>query len=1476
MIPSFNELKDIAHNCPTLVDLLQCRSGDHPNKKAFIFLQDGENEEITLTYQELGRRSRAIAAQLQSMGMVGERALLLYPPGLDFLAAFFGCLYAGVVAVPAYPPHNQRNTPRIQAIIADAQAAIALTTSTLLPKVQSLIGDNYRFHWLATDSLEPGIETAWQAPFINQDSLVFLQYTSGSTGTPKGVMLSHSNLLHNAAVTYKFMEHSPESKFVSWLPVYHDMGLIGGILQPLYGGFPCILMSPATFLQRPYRWLQTISRYQGTTSGAPNFAYELCIDKIKPEQRATLDLSSWSVAFNGAEPIRQETLEKFAATFAECGFRPEAFYPCYGMAEATLMVSGVAKTSVPRCKTIDKIALSQNQVCESDANQDSQTFVSCGYSIPEQQIVIAHPENCTRCQPNEVGEIWITSPSVGKGYWHRSLETEQTFHAYLKDTGEGPFLRTGDLGFLDNSELFITGRAKDLIIIRGRNLYPQDIELTAEKSHPSLRLGSCAAFAVEVDNEERLVVVQELEFRAKPNYEEVISNLRQAIAEEHEIQVYAVVLIKPGTISKTSSGKIQRRATRAAFLANSLDIVASNIRTNAAVGVNGFAAPRNPIEEMLGTIWAEVLKLKQVGIDKNFFELGGDSLLATQLISRIRDTFRIEIDLRTLFEFPTVASFSDRLQKIQQTQLGLPSQPLSVTSRSTELPLSLAQARLWFLDQLESNNYAYNLPVAVQLTGHLNISALEQSFNEIIHRHEALRTTFAMGTNEPIQVIRPQQIITISVVDLRDLGDSEQQAQVQQLALEEAKRPFNLATGPLLRITLLQLNNTENVLLLTMHHIIADGWSMGVLVKELTTFYESFVNGKQPQLPKLSIQYADFAIWQREWLQTAALETQLAYWKQQLNGAPASLNLPTDRQKSSIQTFQGASTSFIISSELSEALKTLSRHEEVTLFMILLATFQTLLHKYTNQEDIVVGTDVANRHHSELEPLIGFFINLLVLRTNFSGNPTFRELLQQVREVALGAYVHQDLPFAKLVEALRPERNLSHTPLFQVLFVLQNSPMPELEFSGLKLTPLKFETGTTKFDLGLFIEETEQGLIGTWQYSADLFEVSTITRMAEHFQTLLNNIVNQPDTRINSLGILTELEKQNLNAAQKQRQETKLQKFKNIKPKAVSLLTAELVKTSLLNPEETLPLLIEPVNDDIEIAAWAKNYKEFIETKLLQHGGILFRNFKVNSPTEFENFAQSICLELFGDYGDLPRAEVGGKVYGSTPYPADKTILFHNESSHLQTWPLKIWFFCVQPAQQGGETPIVDCRKIYQLLNPQLRERFEQKQLMYVRNFIEGLDVSWQQFFRTTDKAVIENYCRQSGIDCEWLPDNNLRTRCYRQAITKHPRTQEMVFFNQVQLHHISFLETSVQKSLLSLFGEEKLPRNVYYGDGSPLEQSVIEEITEIYQQSQVSFPWQQGDILMLDNMLTAHSRNPYIGQRKILVAMGEIYKPLA
>ncbi|GAC1343812.1 MAG: fatty acyl-AMP ligase [Ktedonobacteraceae bacterium] len=570
----------------TLVEILRWRALHQPDRMAYIFLKDGETEEAHLTYADLDRRARAIGAWLQGLGIAGERALLLYPPGLEFVAGFFGCLYAGVAGIPVNSPHPsrlERTLPRFHAIVNDAQPVAMLTSSPFLSLIEnmcSLAPDLKALQRLATDTVTYSMAEEWQQPALNSASLAFLQYTSGSTAAPRGAMLTHGNLLHNSALIQSGFESTSETRGVIWLPLYHDLGLIGGLVEPLYCGCVAQLMSPVAFLQRPLRWLQTISRTRGTSSGGPNFAYDLCVRKITPEQRATLDLSSWDVAFVCAEPVRHETLEQFAETFAPCGFRQEAFYPCYGLAEATLMVSGGLKAAPPVVLSVQNAALEHNQVMTASKEEDdAQVLVGCGKVLGHQKIVIVHPETLTRSLPNEVGEIWLSGPSVAQGYWNRPEDTNRTFQAYLADTGEGPFLRTGDLGFLKDSELFITGRIKDLIIIDGRNHYPQDIELTVERSLPALRPGCCAAFSIDVAGEERLVIVAEVERRYQPRYHQmsqsdaIVQAIRRAVAEYHELRVYVVSLLKPGSIPKTSSGKVQRHACRTNFLTGSLDVI---------------------------------------------------------------------------------------------------------------------------------------------------------------------------------------------------------------------------------------------------------------------------------------------------------------------------------------------------------------------------------------------------------------------------------------------------------------------------------------------------------------------------------------------------------------------------------------------------------------------------------------------------------------------------------------------------------------------------------------------------------------------------------------------------------------------------------------------------------------------------------------------------------------------------------------
>ena len=564
----------------TLVELLRTRAERQPDRWAYSFLADGDEEELRLTYAELDLRARATAAELRRVAPPGARVLLFYPAGLDYVAAFFGCLYAGMVAVPAYPPRNERMLPRVLAILADAEPSVVLTTTALLPRLRGMLQEApnaQSLRWLDTTQTPGTAAGEWTPPAIEEKSIAFLQYTSGSTATPKGVMLTHRNLLENSAAICERFEMKPENLVMSWLPAYHDMGLIGGVLQPIYSGLPCVLMAPVAFIQRPLRWLRAITRFGITCSGGPSFAYELCL-QIPPAQREGLDLSSWDVAFNGSEPIHAATLARFAEAYAPYGFRSRAFLPCYGLAESTLIASGSVKGTGATVRSFDKGGLEAGAAVPSEEGASARPLVSCGPPATGQTIRIVDP-NTRRSLPAEtIGEIWLAGPSIAQGYWNRNEESEATFQADTADTAEGPFLRTGDLGFFSEGELYVTGRLKDLIIFRGRNYYPQDIELTVGSCHESLRRTGGAAFSVPVAGEERLVVVQEVAFREQPDIDEVTGAVRLAVARQHELEAYAVVLIRPGTLPKTSSGKVQRRLCQKQYLAGELDLFQSSNR----------------------------------------------------------------------------------------------------------------------------------------------------------------------------------------------------------------------------------------------------------------------------------------------------------------------------------------------------------------------------------------------------------------------------------------------------------------------------------------------------------------------------------------------------------------------------------------------------------------------------------------------------------------------------------------------------------------------------------------------------------------------------------------------------------------------------------------------------------------------------------------------------------------------------------
>lgn len=651
---------------------LRLRAQQSPDEKAFTYLLDGADGERSVTYAELDRHARSIASWLQAEGMAGKRVLLLYVPGLDFIVALYGCLYAGAVAVPAYAPDPTRlarTLPRLRAIVQDCDVQLVLTTSPLVSMADALLAhapDLAAKRWVASDSLTRGDGAAWVEPAAGADDVALLQYTSGSTSVPKGVVVSHRSALANLHMIREAYGLDEQTRLSMWVPFYHDMGLIGGILLTPFLGGSIVVMSPLEFIKRPLRWLRTFHTHRATMSWITNFALDLCARKIPPAELSGLDLSSCKTMVVGAEPVRQASLQRFVQAFEPYGFRPGSLFPSYGLAEAVLLVSGGRTEDRYRVRHFSQEALGQGRAlpCEAEA-KDAQAAVSCGMPVPGERIEVVDPETGARCPPGRIGEIWIAGPNVAQGYWKRREELGLTFQARLAETGEEAFLRTGDLGFLHEGELYIAARLKDLIILRGRNIYPQDIELTVEECHPRVRPSCTAAFAIDGAHGEALAIVAEVATgdlpeepgRRQQALDEVIAAIVRSVGEAHEVEVSAVALIQARSIAKTSSGKIQRKAAREGLLKGELAFERRwEIPKSAAE--RDYLAPRTPTEEALSDLWKDVLGVQRVGVHDSFLAIGGQSILATEIVTRLRPLFGVELPQRALFEASTIAELA--------------------------------------------------------------------------------------------------------------------------------------------------------------------------------------------------------------------------------------------------------------------------------------------------------------------------------------------------------------------------------------------------------------------------------------------------------------------------------------------------------------------------------------------------------------------------------------------------------------------------------------------------------------------------------------------------------------------------------------------------------------------------------------------------------------------------------------------------
>ncbi|MBN3876528.1 MAG: non-ribosomal peptide synthetase [Nostoc sp.] len=1040
-----------------------------------------------LTYHELNCRANQLAHYLKSLGVKADMLVgICVERSLEMVVGLLGILKAGGAYLPLASDYPSE---RLRLMLEDAQVSVLLTQQKLFDRLPEhtaqrvcLDADWQLISQLSQDNLIPEIQAA---------NLAYVIYTSGSTGQPKGVLIAHQGLLnlvfwHQRTFKITTLDKTTQLAGTAFDAAVWELWPYLTAGASIYLVKPEILLSPVDLQD----WLES---KKITISFLPTPMAEQLFSLEWPES------TTLRTILTGGDKLHRYP----------SGLLPFQVVNNYGPTENTVVTTSGLVVSNGR---------------------DNNISPPIGRPIANVEIYILD----SYLQPVPIGvpgELHIGGAGLAKGYLNRPELTQEKFipnpfeeAGGRRQEAEGSKLyKTGDLvRYLNDGNIEYLGRIDYQVKIRGFRIELSEIEAVLSQ-HSDVQL-SCVIAREDTPGDKRLVAYVVAHQDCKP----AISELRQFLKTKLPEYMVPSAFVILESLPVTPNGKVDRRALPKPDLDTTL--------------LEKYVAPRTPIEEMLALLWAQVLNLELVGIYDNFFELGGHSLLATQLVSRIRNIFKVELPLRELFARSTVAELAQSIGQLQQQNLELSTPPIAQRAENAQLLLSYAQQRLWFLDQFEPNSDLYNIPLALRLVGTLNQVALEQSLHEIIARHEALRTNFVTVNGQPTQIIQTQTNWTVSVVGLKHLSTTEQEIATQQLARQQAIEPFDLANQALVRATLLVLSETEHVLSVCMHHIVSDAWSMGVFFQELAALYNAYSQA-QPSLrdatgsllPRrgtplapLPIQYADFALWQRQWLQGGVLQSQLSYWQQQLKDAPALLSLPTDRPRPAVQTFAGAHQEFALSQPLTQGLIQLSQKQGVTLFMTLLAAYDALLYRYTGTEDILVGSPIANRDRSEIEGLIGFFVNTLVLRTNLAGNPSFSELLTRVREMAMEAYTYQNLPFEMLVEALQPQRDLSHTPLFQVMFALQNVPLSGVELAGLSVTPLMPESTSAKFDITLLMQNTADGLVGVWEYNTDLFDAGTIERMTGHFVTLLEGIIANPEQQISQLPLLTEVEQHQL------------------------------------------------------------------------------------------------------------------------------------------------------------------------------------------------------------------------------------------------------------------------------------------------------------------------------------------------------------
>ncbi|PCK33708.1 non-ribosomal peptide synthetase [Pseudoalteromonas piscicida] len=1152
-------------NKPTsMVEHLQHLAQLQADKTALVVVSEkhGELHESALSYGELDKQSKCLAAELQQHCRSGDRVLLMLDNNEHYVISFFACLYAGLTAVPLFVPESSRSQhiQRVVGIGINCQATAILAHSEDRELVElaeqemsesGLTGSSLLF----VDQLREQDETSWQACAPEPQELAFLQYTSGSTAAPKGVMVSHGNLIANEIAISEGCGMLANEVVVSWLPLYHDMGLMAGLLLPIFNGSKCVLMSPRYFIEKPIRWLQAISRHKGTISGGPDFGYRLCVERIRPSAMAELDLSSWLIAFSGAEPVRVDTLDSFFERTKLAGFNPQSIYPCYGLAEATLFVTGPQRQAGLVVKSLSMASLARGIAQESERGIKQ---VACGVPVSEHIVRITDPQTNAEIPEGQVGEIWVSGPSITLGYWQNAEATAETFveHEGLR------WLCTGDLGVLQDGQLYIVGRIKDVIISHGRNIYPQDIEKIIEVEFEYARKGRIAVFAATDNNIEgvgvALEIARKVQRQVSPTV--LVERLKEVVAEFCDEAVTGVLMMQPASLPKTSSGKLQRRACKMMWeeaAAQTLDgelpeqecdkayaIYAHNrLVRGSELAAALLPEPLSEHEQKLSSIWQHILKVEgHFGREAHFLAQGGNSLKAVQLIHAIEQQWQVTFDTKTLFHCLRLGEQADAILAAAKSQSSTSPSVLSAHQITAQqfapeqaVPMSHAQTRLWFLWQLEPQSSAYNIGARISLHQNIDPERMQQAFNTLVSQHEALRTRF--GSDEQgkaVQYVSQDGSWPMQEIDLSAYSLQQREVVLAEQVSKIAEQGFDLRAGNLARAALIHLGDSGYQLVIVMHHIIADGVSMQILLDQLAHIYLTHASVEAPRKP--AITYRDFAIWQREYLCSEKAQAQLAWWQALLaSDEQPILQLCTDFPRiNKAQSLkkgaqpQGENYSLVLPGQLVRKLRRQAAQQNASLFMVMLASFHVLLYRFTGQQDIRVGIPVANRHLPQLKDLVGFLVNTHVIPAKLNGKSSLLEIVEQVKMAILGAQANQDVPFELLVEAIASERSVDTHPLFQVMFShTEHDTRAWQSLTSATDNTWKSLEVAPQFDLTLETYELENDQVALeFVYPTTLFLPQTIARMAEQYVSLLHVMVEAAQTTLAQLSIQPKAERE--------------------------------------------------------------------------------------------------------------------------------------------------------------------------------------------------------------------------------------------------------------------------------------------------------------------------------------------------------------